>query len=85
MTRIVPMKNCDAEWIRVSAADPCPICGADSNCEVFSDGNFASCNGRPSEWPLTNGAWLHRVEDDRESAAAEGSGTLLTTSLGVAS
>lgn len=80
MTRIHPVKTNDAEWIRVSAADPCPICGANTSCEVFSDGNFASCNGRTSEWPLTNGAWLHRVEDS--ASTTESGGVSATTAFG---
>ena len=83
MTRIVPMKNIDAEWTRVSKSDPCPICGANTNCEVFSDRRFASCNGRPSDWPLTNGAWLHRVDDTpADSAVLDDAGAMREPSLG---
>jgi hypothetical protein len=51
----------DAEWTAVSERDPCPICGEGGECRRHSDGAFVFCMRLPSEWPLTNGAWLHRV------------------------
>lgn len=52
----------DIEWITVSGRRPCPVCGGSLQCQVQADGAFAACNTRPSDWPMTSGAWLHRVE-----------------------
>jgi len=51
----------DADWLCVSIATPCPICGGSSNCRTHTDENFACCLHEPSEWRLDNGGWLHRV------------------------
>jgi hypothetical protein len=51
----------DVEWDNVTERDPCPICGSDSGCHRHAEFAFVSCSRRPSEWPLTNGGWLHRV------------------------
>jgi hypothetical protein len=52
----------DIEWITVSGRRPCPVCGGSLQCQVQAEGAFAACNTRPSDWPMTSGAWLHRVE-----------------------
>lgn len=51
----------DGQWDDVSEYHPCPVCGAESNCSRHVDDTFVSCARRPSDWPLTNGGWLHRV------------------------
>jgi hypothetical protein len=51
----------DADWDGVSERSPCPICGGDSGCLSHAALAFVCCARRPSEWPLTNGGWLHRV------------------------
>jgi hypothetical protein len=51
----------DFEWAAVSDARPCLVCGSDSRCRRHTVDAFASCARRPSEWPLTNGSWLHRT------------------------
>lgn len=56
--------------MNVSAGSPCPVCGGAAGCRVHSDFGFASCNNNPSEWPLTTGAWLHRIETLASSPAA---------------
>jgi hypothetical protein len=63
MTRAAVSAAVDFEWSAVSAAKPCPICGAESGCRVHADAGFAYCAQRPSDWKLTNGAWLHRLDD----------------------
>lgn len=66
------------EWNGVSAEHPCPICAASAGCHLHSEDDFASCSRRPSDWPLTNGGWLHRVEppasarDDVSASAGAG-------------
>lgn len=52
----------DGDWSRVSETSPCPICGSDRSCRTHVDEAFACCVQRPSDWRLTNGGWLHRVQ-----------------------
>jgi hypothetical protein len=66
----------DVDWNGVSANRPCPICGGYTVCRIRADGSFACCAHRTSEWPLTNGLWLHRmtisvVRERSEFATAE--------------
>ena len=61
----------DVEWDDVSEHQPCPICGGESACSRRVDEAFVSCAHRPSEWPLTNGAWLHRVASLAAAPLAE--------------
>ena len=58
----------EMEWRVVSEIRPCPVCGGSSDCKTHSLDDFASCTREPSDWPLTNGAWLHRLSADRLSA-----------------
>jgi hypothetical protein len=55
--------------MNVSAGSPCRVCGGSAGCRVHSDFGFASCNNTPSEWPLTTGAWLHRIDTLASSSA----------------
>jgi hypothetical protein len=52
-----------AEWVRVSHEEPCPVCGAASECRVLEDGEFACCCTTTSEWPILTDGWLHRLPD----------------------
>jgi hypothetical protein len=52
-----------AEWVRVSPEEPCPVCGAVSECRVLEDGEFACCCATVSEWPILTDGWLHRLPD----------------------
>src|SRR5690606_18508399 len=61
MTRVVLGDWGDAQWRRVSSRQPCPICASSDGCSVHEEDDFASCMQKPSDWPLINGAWLHRV------------------------
>jgi hypothetical protein len=61
MTRVAPPTSLDHDWSSVSELRPCPVCGSPSRCSVHADGAFASCSREQSEWPLTNGSWLHRI------------------------
>lgn len=65
----------DADWDDVSEHRPCSVCGAESDCRRHVDDAFVSCARRPSEWPLTNGAWLHRVTGADDDAAPGGTST----------
>jgi hypothetical protein len=62
MTRAVTFAAIDSDWRLVSQERPCPVCGADDACSVHNEDFFACCAREPSEWKLTNGAWLHRVD-----------------------
>jgi hypothetical protein len=59
----------DTDWDDVSQHRPCSVCGAESDCRRHVDDAFASCARRRSEWPLTNGAWLHRVAPGERSVS----------------
>jgi len=66
MTRVqfgAEQVSADATWRGVSQRRPCPVCGGSDGCFVHEDDAFASCVERPSDWPLTNGTWLHRIVD----------------------
>lgn len=69
MRSMVEANHVDHDWIQVSSAAPCPICGAGENCRIHADEAFACCIREPSDWRLSNGGWLHRV--DAEQADAE--------------
>lgn len=62
----------EAEWKLVSEKSPCPICNSPSSCHRDLEGTFACCERHPSDWPLTSGAWLHRIENRVERSAHVG-------------
>lgn len=59
-----------AEWTTVSTKRPCPVCGSNSACLVHGERAFACCAKNPSEWPLTTGAWLHRLHSGLQASEA---------------
>jgi len=61
MTRSVFSAAIDSEWKLVSHGKPCPVCGGGDGCSVHTVDDFACCSREPSDWKLTNGAWLHRT------------------------
>jgi hypothetical protein len=58
----VGYQGLDADWTRVSHAEPCPICRGFGQCRTHVEEEFACCVHEPSEWRLANGGWLHRIE-----------------------
>jgi hypothetical protein len=65
MTRALPSggsAGIDSDWKLVSQGRPCPVCGAEDTCGVHVVDEFACCARAPSEWKLTNGSWLHRLQ-----------------------
>jgi hypothetical protein len=62
MTRALLSAAIDSDWKLVSQGRPCPVCGAEDTCGVHVVDEFACCARAPSEWKLTNGSWLHRIE-----------------------
>ncbi len=62
MTRALLSAAIDSDWKLVSQGRPCPVCGAIDTCGVHVVDDFVCCANAPSEWKLTNGAWLHRLQ-----------------------
>jgi hypothetical protein len=62
MTHAVLSPAIDSDWRLVSQERPCPVCGAEDTCGVHTVDEFACCARAPSEWKLTNGSWLHRLQ-----------------------
>jgi hypothetical protein len=62
MTRAILSAAIDSDWRLVSQERPCPVCGAEDTCGVHTVDKFACCSRAPSEWKLTNGSWLHRLQ-----------------------
>src|SRR5689334_1441342 len=62
MTRAVLSAAIDTDWRLVSQERPCPVCGSEDACSVHTKDDFACCAREPSQWKLTTGAWLHRVQ-----------------------
>lgn len=67
-------ENLDGDWNRVSGVTPCPICGGRAECHTHADEDFVCCLREPSDWRLSNGGWLHRLQPSRGVGAS-----LLTT------
>lgn len=61
MTRAVLSAAIDSDWRLVSSERPCPVCGANDACSVHTLDEFACCAREPSQWKLTDGSWLHRI------------------------
>ena len=47
------------KWIRVTKAQPCPVCHKPDWCGVAPDGSAAVCMRVESPRPTRNGGWLH--------------------------
>lgn len=60
--RIARSSTLESDWESVSPLHPCPVCSARTGCRLHADAPFACCESEPSEWPLTNGSWLHRLQ-----------------------
>lgn len=65
--------SADAAWRGASAKRPCPICGGSEGCFLHEDHGFVSCGSSPSDWPLTNGTWLHRFVEPKLGLAEQAS------------
>jgi hypothetical protein len=64
MTRNIPNGHAigsDADWAPVSSQRPCAVCGAGDGCHTHVEEPLARCSRSHSDWPLTNGDWLHRT------------------------
>lgn len=61
MPRLVHALTNEADWESVTLQRPCPVCSSTQGCSTHSR-SFVSCERTPSQWPMTTGTWLHRVE-----------------------
>jgi hypothetical protein len=84
MSYVARSQSHEAEWKLVSEKHPCPICESVDICHRDLEGAFACCGRRPSDWPLTSGAWLHRIESESESETESERSEHLVTSARVA-
>jgi hypothetical protein len=54
-----------SEWIRVTKANPCPVCGKDSWCLISFDGETGLCmrvaNDHPKQFRSGEVAYIHRL------------------------
>ncbi len=67
MSRVVSTSSIDIDWRAVSLHKPCPVCGGPSGCTYHGQAPFVGCANKPSDWPLTSGSWLHRLEPLRRA------------------
>jgi hypothetical protein len=52
-----------SDWLSVSAANPCPVCGKDSNCKISLDGKAVYCGSNESNRKQNKGGqWLHFLD-----------------------
>jgi putative DNA primase/helicase len=52
------------DWVRVTRAHPCPVCGRTHYCSVSADGGLVFCTRTESDRPSRNGdvpGWLHKA------------------------
>jgi hypothetical protein len=69
------------EWKRVSATDPCPICGKRDWCSVTPDGSAAIC-ARVADGAMKQcgaAGWLHRLGPQEEWSGTRSFTVLLVT------
>jgi len=78
MLRHKVVSGVEVEWTLVSVKRPCTVCGGHHGCRRGFADEFGCCTRVLSEWPLTAGGWVHRLdleieleaEGSRESGAA---------------
>ena len=55
----------ESTWIRVSRAEPCPVCDRPDYCTRTTDGSAVKCmrveSDKPDKGPL--GGWIHQMKD----------------------
>jgi len=70
MARISAYAAHDWEWLVVSSRRPCSVCGGADTCHRASEGGFARCVRRPSDWPIVGGGWVHRLTPEARPLGA---------------
>lgn len=51
------------KWVRVTRAEPCPICERPDYCTRTTDGAAVKCMRVESDKPVAKGGWLHKLAD----------------------
>ena len=51
-------------WVRVSRAEPCPICQGGDNCSVSTEGTAVWCGRVQSDRQNKGGQYFHRIDDN---------------------
>jgi nucleotide-binding universal stress UspA family protein len=64
----------DLAWDPVSAAHPCPVCGATRGCAVVASAGYACCGRVVSSHRIEDCGWLHQLHGTVQLAATAGSG-----------
>lgn len=60
IARASPASSRAVEWQPLVGRSCCPICGSsDGSCSRNLEESFVACSHVPSDWVLTNRAWLH--------------------------
>ena len=75
--------NPDA-WIRVTRANPCPVCGKPDWCNFSPDERSVICMRVESARPTRNGGWLHATDGPRRSVASLRQGKAATAGVDMA-
>jgi hypothetical protein len=74
MQRRAGVSSVEGEWTAVSRRYPCRICGGVDRCRTGFGHQYACCARSPSDWPLTIGGWLHRLDVSVEIELDSGPG-----------
>lgn len=51
------------DWVRVTRAEPCPVCERPDWCARTADGTVVMCMRVESEFPVEKGGWIHRFTE----------------------
>ncbi len=62
MLRHKVVSGVEVEWTLVSVKHPCTVCGGHHGCRRGFADEFGCCTRVLSEWPLTAGGWVHRLD-----------------------
>ncbi len=57
------MRDKQVEWLRVTKAEPCPVCEKTHWCCRSVDGTAILCMRIESDKPSAKGGWIHRLVD----------------------
>jgi len=58
-----PYQREKSSWVRVTRAEPCPICERPDYCTRATDGMVVKCMRVESHKPVANGGWLHNLSE----------------------
>jgi hypothetical protein len=60
----------ERQWVRVTKAQPCEICGKPDWCGTSSDGQVARCMRESSPHESSGGGWIHRLNGEPRAKSA---------------